>query len=735
MDMPDLALRDAGKVSDKPGRKKVKESKIDRSTNLIKYDMILDQLDDIYRDVEKGFEDQYARSNDIIDYWDLYNCKLGPGQFYTGNSKIYLPIVHNAVEARKTRFTNQIFPVSNRNVDLITTDESKPENYIALMENYILRAKLRTQVMPALMKNGDIEGQYTVYVSWRKTKRHVAFKRKVMMTTPGGNVLDLDEPEDEIPIPGEELEEFEEAIVIDGYPEVEVISDPDLLVLPVTSDSIDNALRDGGSVTIIRRWSKAKIKKMIREKLIGREEGDALLERLADNTKAGPNKVDIGKEMVDAAGIKSVGGSKHALIYETWSVLELPDGDSRICVFYMGAPRVHLGCHRNPNWSDRCSVISCPADKVKGAFKGVPKVKYCYDMQLFVNDAVNEAADSITYSLMPITFTDPNQNPRIGSMVLAVGAIWEVSPQSTQFAKMPNVWQEAFAAIGSAKAEIAETLSVNPAAITQVTSSKKRNQAEIANEQQVDILTTADATTNLEQGLLTPMLNLFAELDHQYRDDFTLVNAYGDLGIKASMVRIPPIRMETGYYFKWFGVEAARTAQTIQMQISSVNVIRSLPPQMYQGWKINMVPVLEAMFENLFGARLAAQIFTDMSEELTLEAECENSLLAQGAQLPVHLLDNDAEHIKIHQQSADETSDPTGQIRAHIWHHNQQMQSKQQMQMMQQMQQMQALSPPGAGGQARPGAQPARGRPAQQPAGAISPDQMQDPRMMPRRAG
>jgi hypothetical protein len=103
--------------------------------------------------------------------------------------------------------------------------------------------------------------------------------------------------------------------------------------------------------------------------------------------------------------------------------------------------------------------------------------------------------------------------------------------------------------------------------------------------------------------------------------------------------------------------------------------------------------------------------------------------------LPVHLLDNDAEHIKIHQQSAVETSDPTGQIRAHIWHHNQQMRSKQQMQMMQQMQQMQALSPPGAGGQARPGAQPARGRPAQQPAGAISPDQMQDPRMMPRRAG
>jgi len=318
-------------------------------------------------------------------------------------------------------------------------------------------------------------------------------------------------------------------------------------------------------------------------------------------------------------------------------------------------------------------------------------------------------------------------------MVLAVGAIWETSPNDTQFAKMPSVWADAFQAIAAAKAEIAEALSVNPAAITQVTSTKKRNQAEIANEQQVDILTTADSVTVLEQGILTPMLNMFAELDHQYRDEATLVNAYGELGVKASMVQIPPIRMETGFYFKWFGVEAARTAQQVQMQIGSVNVIKSIPPQMYQGWKINMVPVMQAMFENLYGARVAAQVFTDMSEELSLDAEFENSLLTKGTMLPVHLLDNDAEHIKIHQQAFQEMGDPTGAIRAHLWHHDQQLKAKQQMQLAQQMQQMQGQPQAGAGG-ARPGALPARGRAAQQPAGAIHQDQLQDASRMPRRA-
>ena len=35
------------------------------------------QLLDLYDDVEKGFQDQYQRSNDNMDYWDVYNCMLG----------------------------------------------------------------------------------------------------------------------------------------------------------------------------------------------------------------------------------------------------------------------------------------------------------------------------------------------------------------------------------------------------------------------------------------------------------------------------------------------------------------------------------------------------------------------------------------------------------------------------------------------------------------------------------
>src|SRR6516165_8279191 len=104
----------------------------------------------VYRDVEKGFADQWERSNDTQDWWDIYHCHLGPKQFYAGNSKVFVPIVADAVDARKVRFSNQIFPVSGKNVEVITS-ENKPQDLMSLLEFYIRKCRLRTDIIPPLM--------------------------------------------------------------------------------------------------------------------------------------------------------------------------------------------------------------------------------------------------------------------------------------------------------------------------------------------------------------------------------------------------------------------------------------------------------------------------------------------------------------------------------------------------------------------------------------------------------
>jgi hypothetical protein len=499
-----------------------------------------------------------------------------------------------------------------------------------------------------------------------------------------------------------------------------VIADSDLLVLPATSNSLEEALHEGGSVTTLCRWTTAKLKKMIKEKHIEKKAGEAMVDEMRKEGRSKP--IDKPKEMVDAAGIKGDGRGKYALVYRTWTMLTL-DGERRLCLVYFGGQDKILGCKRNPYWSDRIDIISAPVEKVEGAFKGQSKIRLgVADLQYQANDAANEGMDSAAYALMPIVLTDPEKNPNVGSMIMTLAAIWETSPGDTKFAQFPALWKDALEIVATAQAMIFQTLSVNPAQITNAQGAKKKpSQAEIANEQQVDILTTADAVTVIEEEILSPMLGFMLELDHQYRDKPLLVREYGETGLRANMQEIEPVSMGRAYQFRWYGVEAARNAQHMQQQIAGINVLRGVPPQMYKGYVLDLGPVLAQMIENMFGPRLAPLTFRDMRMEQSVDPQTENQLLGQGMLVPVHAMDDIQKHMQAHMQAMQMTGDPHGVIKVHLAAHMQ-------MQQQQQMEHQQAMQPqprPGpGGGQPKPGAQPGQVRNAQQPPGAMHQDQL-----------
>jgi hypothetical protein len=673
---------------------------------------IEDECLKLYADIEKGFSDQWERANSQMDYWDIYNCNLGPKQFYSGNSKIFLPIVTDAVNARKTRFVNQIFPQSGKHIE-VTASEDKPTALMSLLEFYIRKAKLRTNAIPALIRNGDIEGQYNLYIRWVRNERHVAMrvkqKRKV----------------DDAEIEGDEFDDIVEQTIVHQYPTVEVIPDADILVLPFTADNIESAIDQGGSVTILRRWSKTKIRQLIRDGEINKEAGQNLLKGMSHKSKQQtPNKKD---NIVDAAGIKSQGGKLTALVYETWTKIKV-EGDRRIVRVYFGGEDQVLGCKLNPYWCDKVPVLSSPVEKIEGSFKGMSKIKFVETLQYAANDAVNEGMDSAAYALLPIIMTDPEKNPRVGSMVLNVAAIWETSPQHTQFAQFPQLWKEAFQIVASCKDQIFQTLSVNPAMMPQQATApgKKPNQAQIANEQQVDILTTADAVTSIEGEILTPMLQWFVWLDHQFRDEDMLIPSFGELGVQIEMEKIEPVQMDRRFEFRWFGVEAARNMQQIQMQMAGMNMLRGIDPKLYPGYRLQMAPLISNFVENTFGARLAPRIFTDIRKELSLDPEFENKILEASMPVAVRPMDNDQEHLQVHMKAFQEHGDLSGFLREHMIYHQMQMQQKQQAQQMASMQaQIPQQQGPG-GGQPRQGAKPGGPRPnGQGPPGMIAHDSIQ----------
>ena len=689
--------------------------KTNRDDELGKKPKVREHLVRMYKDIEQAFVDQHERSDDILDYWDCYNCKLGGRQFYDGNSRIFVPIVKNAVKARKTRFINQIFPQSGRYVEVTTSDIDLPQATMSLAEHYIRACKLRTEVMPALLVNGDVEGQYSIYVTWEKRDKHVAKRIDKPFSSDGLEFEELGSSED-----------MEEDEICDEGPHVEVINDNDIMVLPVTCDSISQAIQYGGSVTILRRWTKAVIKAMKKKGDIIPDIADVMLKEVS-NKRSAPTSRDTKKEMADAAGIKTGAGDKYYLVYETWTNI-MVDGELRLCRAYYGGDQQVLGCKLNPYWCDEVPLISCPVEKIAGVFKGRAPLADVIDLQVSANDACNEMADTAHFSAMPIIMTDPEKNPKVGTMVLGMASIWETNPQDTQFAKFPDMAEAGLQRIAACKNEIFQTLGVNPAMVAQGTGSKsgKRNQAEIATEQQVDILMTADAVTVLEEGILTPLVERMMAYDHQFRDRAITIKQFGELGIKANMEEIPPIQMNNRYEYRWFGVEQARNAQQIQQQIALMNVVKGIPPQQLPGYRLNLVPLVTRLCDNAFGHRVAPQIFEKI-EGVTFDPEMENQLMHQGFETPVHPDDNDQQHIIAHMQAA-QIGDFHGKIRTHIMAHQQQMQAK--AQAAQQAQQPKGLpggpggAGPGVAGSPRPGAQPQGPRLMKGPEGMINQDRM-----------
>ena len=670
-----------------------------------------EDLLDIYKLVEDSFIDQRDRIDDIIDYWQCYDCELGERQFYQGTSQIFLPFVHDAIEARVTRFTNQLFPQAGRFVDVTTQNGEMPHAIMALIEHYVSRAKLRTEVVPALLRNGDIEGQYNLYVGWKEITRHYTSRSEKPIKAAGVESEAL----------GSE-ESIEDEEILRGMPDIEVLHDSDVTIWPATANGVDDAIEAGGGAAIMRRWSKTKIKALIKEGDIVKSAGEALIEEMRSAAKD-QNK-NLAKELADTAGVKAKG--KHALIYEAWLKIEV-DGERRIVRVYFGGEDKILGCKLNPYWCDQVPLLSGPVKKKSGVAKGVSLVKHVIDMQVFANDTINEGADTAHFAAMPITMTDPEKNPKVGTMIMGLGAVCETSPHDTSFAQFPDLWRSAQDRAEAIKTQIFQTLSVNPSMMPQQTGAKggKRNQAEIANEQQVDILTTADAVINVEEQILTPLLQRIAAYDRQFREDDITIRSFGELGIKAKMESIPPIQADNLYEFKWWGVEAARNAAMIQQQIAMANVVKGIPPQMYKGYELKLAPMITAMVETAFGPRLAPQFFVDLSKQISVDPLVENDLLEQGIPCMVHPPDDDLKHMQVHMAMM-AAGDPHGTFRQHITLHQQQIQAKNMAQ--QQQIQGQPGSPggagqPGAAGAPKPGSQ-AGPSVQKMPPGAIHQDRL-----------
>ena len=709
-----------------------------RNEQLYDNEMVAEQLADIYPLIESGFDDKHDQNEMIARCWDVFNCILNGNQAYYGDSQIYVPLVKDAIEARVTRYCNQLFPSDGRYCDVTAADGTVPYETIALLDHYVEAAKLRSSVGPSLIRMGDVTGQYSLMVDWNEIKRFITKRIERSEIALEG---EEDQPETEVDLGKDENSTFhdvEDEEITEGTPGVTVLDPRDLLVLPATVDTLEEA----SLVAVSMRLSEKGIQGYVDKGIFDEDQADILMKQFSSTES--DNKPNPGKKAVNAAGIQvSDDNVKTALIYMVWATLKISEKEERKCVIYYGGENLILGCTRNPYWNDKINIISTPAQKVAGSFWGKSRVEGGVErMQYAANDAVNMGFDSAQYALLPIVMTDPAANPKSGSMVLATAAIWEVDPKSTTFAQMPPVWKDAFTLVGACKDQIQQSMSTNPAMMPNGAAAKKPTQAQIAQEQQVALESTADVVNILEDGVFNDMVEWFYDLDYQFRDRPLLVRQFGPIGYEAIMQEIPPYQTGTNYRFRWYGSEGTKAAQEVQQMIAATNVLRGIPPEQLNGRILDLGPIVDHLAKVAFGPRLAPLVLKDQRHQLSMDPEEENEMLFEHFLVPVQVADEDIMHIQKHRAAAQALGDPDGYFRSHITMHVNQMHAKQQAQMQQQAAPPgQPGMPPQGGAPGQPGtpppmvprvgSQPGTMRNVQNPPGAIHPDNMVDPGRMP----
>jgi hypothetical protein len=682
-------------------------------------------LEKRFKAIPKGFEDQRDRSDALDQWWNCYNCELDDNQFYNGNAEVYVPIIRDAIVARVTRFANQLFPQSGHFVDVTSTDGQQPYEIIALLNYYLKSAQFKTQIVRPLLRNGDVEGQYNLYIGWQEFRREIVSRETRGVITDG---VEVDVPEEIIDIREEEI--------VEGRPSFEVLHDADVLILPATADSVEHALQIGGSITIVRRLSKEMLEQMI-------EDGEIRSDAFRDLDETSSNKPlsglsDVAKKLARDVGITVKG--PHTIVFETWQMMPLndkgafnEDGTPRLCKTWYNLEREAIGAKRNPFWNDRCPLLSVPVEKQSGVAKGKSAVEPLAQIQYEANNAANERADTDHYSAMPIIRRSPSEGN--SPLILAPAAIWEAPKDGVDFLAFPDLSQRARARVQDAMQIIFQALGVNPAMLPQQTGRQgsKRNQAEVAMEQSVDLLTTAEAVEVPDQGILTPVAEWIVDLDHQFRDRDLTIRMFGEMGRRAEMIDIPPQRNRTQYSYAWCGAQQAKMNVAMQQQGTAfVNVLRGMRQDIEaEGYKLHLGPMLQRAAASIFDPITASLMLVDARHQLSVDISTENDLLAEGHMIPVQPQDQDLQHIQAHKIREQETGDPHGTFRVHVQWHIQQMMAKA---VAEQQKMMGAQGVPGGAGPGvagtpragapQPGAQPAGPRLIKAPPGAVPPESM-----------
>lgn len=741
------------KKAEKPEARQVRNRKKDYFASGAEASDFGSDIKDYYQTVCLAYKNKEDQIKDTRRYWDMYNCILDFSQCqqYRGDSTAYIPTFADGIDALAQRGMGMLFPGDGRYTDCISFDGKKPRVKMALLDHYVERSRLSTTIK-TLLRTGYVEGQFSVYVDWDKAiythTRRIELQDEAEMGDDQERIHtslpDQEQRKEVLTDDDTDVEDVNETLSIPG---VSVISKDDLAVIPETADSIDDAIENGGSVTVRLRVTKGWVEEQMRAGTFNKKAAKKLIKELEAGSaykgdEDSANNPD--KKQTEAAGVKIDGTYKFALIYQTWRKVVFPDGPEdedgnpipELSVTHYAGHANILSSKRCPFWVEKCPVLSTPDKKVKGSFFGISRADRIEQMQYAINDFFNVGEDSAFYALMPIMAVDPQKAPQYSTLILNMAAVWKVPPDAIKPIMFEFLAEKAMGLVAQLEARVNQSLGLTVANVP-MQSKGKKSQAEVANEQQVAMMNVTDEIRRIETEILNPMLERFAEYDQQFRDEKLTIEVLGELGYAAKLEDIEPYQFMDRFVFRWRGTTSFKTAQTMQQWMAGLNVLRGFPPQLLPGKKLDFAPIIEEFVTQTYGPRVGRLVLKDLEDMYSIPPDIENQMLRRSLPVTVRPTDDDQEHIQEHMKLHDDPNmDEASKthLNIHVQMHQAQAQAKSMAAQGQEAMNQGVVGAPGAGGQPgmagagargpRQGAMPGAPR-MQGPAGMIHQDRLQ----------
>ena len=151
----------------------------------------------IYQTLKMAYRNREEADEANVEYWNIYNAQPDDNQVYNGNSRCYVPVVRDSINARSKRALKQLFPQKFTHVEAVGSDGDIPYPQLSMLEHYIRKVKLKS-VCRSMLISGDVTGQWCLYVDWLRDIRNVSnfIRRNPAVEAFEGEITDIEEEEE-----------------------------------------------------------------------------------------------------------------------------------------------------------------------------------------------------------------------------------------------------------------------------------------------------------------------------------------------------------------------------------------------------------------------------------------------------------------------------------------------------------------------------------------------------------